>query len=240
MLNNAPSTLAQIDASGGDTYAAANAPMQEATTPALPTTQPSAPAPVAPPAPAYASGNLLTGIAMLAQRATSAAGSVATSAGNAIADTAKISAENLLQNSKPINFNRSDQINTAIDTLKGRIDIPQGSHLSYVNNNPGNLRFAGQAGAIPGKSGFAQFPSPELGFIALQNQIQLDQHRGLTLQQFLGKYAPPSENDTAKYIANVSKSLGLAPAQKISAVPVGAIASIIAQYESGSRLIPTA
>jgi len=69
------------------------------------------------------------------------------------------------------------------------------------NNNPGNLIFRGQR-AAKGKdeAGFAIFPTPWEGFLALVNQIKLDQRRGLTLKQFIYKYAPPSENNTEEYL----------------------------------------
>ena len=39
------------------------------------------------------------------------------------------------------------------------------------NNNPGNLNFAGQPGAVMGEGGFAKFPTPEAGRQALEAQI---------------------------------------------------------------------
>jgi len=86
--------------------------------------------------------------------------------------------------------------------------IPKTSRLAYVNNNPGNLRFAGQDGAVNGEKGFAKFPTPEAGVRALQNQIKLDASRNLTLAQFINKYAPPTENNTSKYIQDVIKVTG--------------------------------
>lgn len=89
--------------------------------------------------------------------------------------------------------------------------------LAQRNNNPGNLRFAGQAGAIGKDSrGFAIFSTPEEGWAALNNQISLDAGRGLTLTQFLNKYAPSSENDTSNYINFVSSQTGIGPNDLIS------------------------
>ena len=83
--------------------------------------------------------------------------------------------------------------------------------LPYRNNNPGDLRFAGQRGAVPGAGGFAAFPTWEDGFAALKRQIALDASRGLTLQQFIYKFAPPSENRSAEYLASVSAWSGISP-----------------------------
>ena len=71
-------------------------------------------------------------------------------------------------------------------------------------NNPGNLRFANQTEAT-GKDdrGFAIFPNAEEGWDALYRQIELDKGRDLTLDKFINKYAPPSENDTTAYLKNI-------------------------------------
>jgi len=72
--------------------------------------------------------------------------------------------------------------------------------LADRNNNPGNLRFAGQTGAVLGDKGFARFPTPQDGFNALKRQIVLDAKRSLTAGQFIFKYAPPNENNTNGYL----------------------------------------
>lgn len=61
--------------------------------------------------------------------------------------------------------------------------------------------YAGQKDAI-GKDdkGFAVFRTIEDGWSALYRQIELDKSRGLTIEGFITKYAPPVENDTANYI----------------------------------------
>jgi hypothetical protein len=77
---------------------------------------------------------------------------------------------------------------------------------ALVNNNPGNLIYAGQEGAD--KNGkWAKFKSPEEGFKALQTQISLDANpnRKHTLKSFLHKYAPAQENNTTKYINDILK-----------------------------------
>ena len=88
--------------------------------------------------------------------------------------------------------------------------------LSYRNNNPGNLRLAGQRGATPGDGGFARFPTYADGEAALAAQVRLDASRGFTLEGFLNKFAPSSENNTAAYIASVSRATGIAPGQSLS------------------------
>jgi hypothetical protein len=71
-------------------------------------------------------------------------------------------------------------------------------------NNPGNMR-------VPGiSSGFANYGSPEQGVQAMARQLQIYENRDHldTLASIIGKYAPASENDTAAYVADVSKRTG--------------------------------
>jgi len=116
------------------------------------------------------------------------------------------------------------------------IEIPETSRLAYVNNNPGNLRFADQEGARKGEGGFAAFDTPAAGFKALQNQIALDTKRGKTLSGFVSKYAPPSENNTSQYLAQATKELGVSPNTPLSQIPVEALARFMIKKESGSSL----
>lgn len=113
--------------------------------------------------------------------------------------------------------------------------IPSGT-LASTNNNPGNLRYAGQEGAVPGKGGFAQFASVENGVKALKNQIKLDASRGLTLTSFITKYAPPKENNTKEYIAQIVQATGATPDTPIAQIDTTKLARAIAKKESGTTL----
>lgn len=77
------------------------------------------------------------------------------------------------------------------------------------NNNPGNLNYAGQTGAT--RAGrFAAFGSMAEGLAALDDQLHLYASRGNnTVRGIIGTYAPPGENDTGAYIADVAKKLGV-------------------------------
>jgi hypothetical protein len=108
------------------------------------------------------------------------------------------------------------------------------ARLASLNNNPGNLRFAHQTGAMPGVGGFARFESPEAGYQALMNQIRLDASRGYTLAQYITKYAPPSENDTALYIEQASQSLGIDANTPLGKVDFHRLAAFQARKESGT------
>jgi len=117
----------------------------------------------------------------------------------------------------------------------GAVTIPQNT-LAYRNNNPGNLRFVGQAGATQGEGGFAKFATPEAGYEALKSQIQLDASRGLTLGQFINKYAPPTENDTNLYINQISQQTGANANTPISQINIDTLAQAMAKKESGTSI----
>lgn len=118
----------------------------------------------------------------------------------------------------------------------GNINIPETSRLAYVNNNPGNLRFVGQAGATEGQGGFARFNTPEEGYEALKKQIELDKSRNLTVEQFINKYAPPVENDTSTYINQFNDTLGTTNNSLISNINTDQIAQFMANKESGTKI----
>ena len=102
------------------------------------------------------------------------------------------------------------------------------------NNNPGNLQYRNQPGAKlevlpPGSTGkprFAHYNTQAEGLYGMAAQLQRN-IAGLnkmakgpdgkpagkmnTISSLMYSYAPPSENDTKKYIAFVSKETGLGP-----------------------------
>lgn len=110
--------------------------------------------------------------------------------------------------------------------------------LSIRNNNPGNLREAGQPGVVGTDSGFAVFQSPQAGLQAMRRQIALDtQERGMTLSQFLTKYAPPSENDTFGYIDFVSRVTGLDPDRRVPPEKISDVMRAMVQMEGGPEAV---
>lgn len=98
---------------------------------------------------------------------------------------------------------------------------------AHRNNNPGNI----WDGVGAGKSvriwpnlptddkGFVIYPTYEAGYQALLNDIRIKVNRGMTLEQLITMYAPPSENDTAAYIANVSAWTGLPTGHPLNQLP---------------------
>ena len=112
----------------------------------------------------------------------------------------------------------------SFDTVAQTIQTVEGwfpGSLSQRNNNPGNLRPAGQPGCTP-VGGFCQFPSYQAGYQALLDQISLDASRGETIGQFLSKYAPAQDsNDPESYAATVAAATGRSVSDLLSSTDVG-------------------
>lgn len=101
----------------------------------------------------------------------------------------------------------------------------EGNNPNFAgNNNPGNLIFVGQPGAVLGSGGFAKFASLNDGIMAAQNQVSLDLSRGTdaagrpttTLAQLISSWSPgnaPGNTpaSTTNYINNVSSATGIDP-----------------------------
>jgi hypothetical protein len=100
------------------------------------------------------------------------------------------------------------------------------------NNNPVNLRYAGQTEAT-GRDGdgFAVFLTPEAGWRAAHAQIDLDRGRNLTVKQFLHKFAPASENDTANYLKFVCLEMNCSPDEFLANLSRFALAGVMARME---------
>lgn len=111
------------------------------------------------------------------------------------------------------------------------------------NNNPGNLEYRGQAGAVPeaGSGRFAKFESPTEGVTALAKQLQLYGQRGLdTINEIINKYAPAGENNTKAYIDNLTRRLGVAPDEELDLSNPQLLSDLIkgiSRYESGSDFL---
>jgi hypothetical protein len=117
----------------------------------------------------------------------------------------------------------------AFDAIDAAIQQTEGwfpGSISYRLNNPGNLLYAGQPGATPHpittSNGvvhvFAEFPTYEAGYAALDRQVALDASRGETIAQFTKKIAPASDaNDPTSYAAILARAAGLSVNDPLSA-----------------------
>ncbi|NEG57959.1 lytic transglycosylase catalytic [Pantoea agglomerans] len=117
---------------------------------------------------------------------------------------------------------------TATDKMPGEDDGPEaiypvdGPASQYAqslkrgerNNNPGNLNYAGQAGAMLERSGgrFAKFQSAYDGLRAMARQLMLYAKRGInSVEGIISTWAPSSENNTGAYVNSISSRLGVDP-----------------------------
>lgn len=113
-----------------------------------------------------------------------------------------------------------------------------GTPLSVQNNNPGNMR---------GSDGqFLQFQSPEDGIDAMQHDLtnkingtspvmtsKFGKGYQPTLKDLISTWAPSSENDTAKYIQDVSAQTGIKPDQKLTPDDVLPLTQAMINKEGG-------
>ena len=109
------------------------------------------------------------------------------------------------------------------------------------NNNPGNIRLSTTRwqGQVDGTDpAFVTFDSPASGFRALAKLLRNYQSLyGLrTVRGIIARYAPPSENNTAAYVAAVSAALGVSPDQQIDLnndATLAALVRAITTHEQG-------
>ena len=120
-----------------------------------------------------------------------------------------------------------------------KVTIPNTKdNLAYVTNNPGNLRYAGQAGATEYK-GFAKFETPDAGYQALLKQIDIRTRQGETLGEYIRQYAPAADhNNTSAYLKNAIDALGTSETVKLSDLDRSALAKFQIKQESGSSVAP--
>ncbi|EML8836423.1 TPA: lytic transglycosylase catalytic [Escherichia coli] len=139
-------------------------------------------------------------------------------------------------------------------TVKGaniQSDIPGAEQEQYAqatkrgerNNNPGNLNFAGQAGASLERPGgrFARFETAFDGLRALARQLMLYAGRGInSVEKIISTWAPASDNNnTTAYIRAVSQRLGVDPRAALNMSDpqtMSALMSSIIQHENGRNI----
>ncbi|MGL5969403.1 MAG: lytic transglycosylase [Kluyvera sp.] len=121
--------------------------------------------------------------------------------------------------------------------------IGQAAKRGERNNNPGNLNFAGQAGASLERPGgrFARFESSFDGLRALSRQLMLYAGRGInSVDKIISTWAPPTDNNnTAAYIQSVSQRLGVNPQAALNMQDpqtMSALMSSIIHHENGRNI----
>lgn len=92
-----------------------------------------------------------------------------------------------------------------------------GATRAYRNHNPGNLRdvqtFAGRWQYWPSlphdDMGFPDFGTFDAGWNAMYRDLEIKIARGWTLARLIYAWAPPTENNSAQYLAYVAGKLGI-------------------------------
>jgi hypothetical protein len=119
--------------------------------------------------------------------------------------------------------------NRTAAATQGQPVMPAGAPPTITN--PGNLRPAGAS------TGFQNFGTPEEGLAALDKNLQSYGKQGVnTVSAIISKWAPPTENNTAAYISDVSKRLGVDPGQPLnmdSPIVRQALSTAITLHEQG-------
>lgn len=87
--------------------------------------------------------------------------------------------------------------------------------LPQRNNNPGDLRHSLHSTHTGDPNAIGVIDTVEHGWEDLERQLSLDASRGLTLRQFIAKYAPPSENNSEQYLNFICTSLPASPEDEL-------------------------
>lgn len=80
--------------------------------------------------------------------------------------------------------------------------------LPTRNNNPGDLRHSPHSEHPGDPDAIGEIDTPADGWADLDRQLELYAERGLTLQEAIYEFAPPTENDSGRYLAHVCQALG--------------------------------
>lgn len=110
------------------------------------------------------------------------------------------------------------------------------------NKNPGNIRHGSSKwqgmSAVQTDSEYIQFDDPVYGIRAMAKLLKNYQlNYGLnTIEQIIGRWAPPSENITEAYIKNVASKVGIDRDQQIQVVDyLPALVVAIIKHENGMQ-----
>ena len=111
----------------------------------------------------------------------------------------------------------SDPVTLLANAIATREGFFEPGSVPSVCNNPGDIRFANQVGAVTPSVGqfsggtppITTFRSVALGTNALHRQLRAQIANGQTVREIIAQWAPPSENDTNTYLADVLRWTGL-------------------------------
>jgi hypothetical protein len=142
-------------------------------------------------------------------------------------------ADKAFQEQKNAEYIKNHPRDVPTQTIHGTATAPKG----VLEHNPGNLRFANQTGATgKDQAGFATFGDDATGWKAMTTQLGLYYNRDHldTIEGIVSKYAPSNQNKTAKYIADVSKELGIPKDQKLTPSDLSRLQIAMQHEETGA------
>lgn len=115
------------------------------------------------------------------------------------------------------------------------------------NHNPGNIRrskdkWQGLAEKQADRA-FFTFKSPAWGIRALAVTLitYQDRHRRDSVRKIIGRWAPPSENDTDSYVTAVARHIGVEPDQRVNVHEyrvMRPLVEAIIRHENGQQPYP--
>jgi hypothetical protein len=109
------------------------------------------------------------------------------------------------------------------------------------NNNPGNIEWIPDErrrwrGMIGRDGRYGIFDTAANGVRAIGGEIRANFRRGEnTIRQVISEWAPPSENNTASYIAAVARELRVGADAPLSETQIPALAAAIIKHENGQQ-----
>jgi hypothetical protein len=129
-----------------------------------------------------------------------------------------------------------DRISGISDSIGGIARRAQGGLVRGLrNNNPGNIR-ATSPNQAQDDDGFRTFATMDEGIAAANNQLNIYAKRdGInTVSGIISKWAPSNENNTAAYIASVSKQTGLKPGAQLTEADRASVLAAMFRHENNS------
>jgi hypothetical protein len=114
-------------------------------------------------------------------------------------------------------------------------------NIGLQDNNPGDIKYDGTQwqGMVGNDGTFVIFADTTWGLRAMGTDLQTKINKGVnTITAIITEYAPPSENNTASYIAAVASDTGFDANQVLTADPATLQAMIraIVNHEIGDTL----
>lgn len=124
------------------------------------------------------------------------------------------------------------------ELAEGLMGKPTSTQPAIRNNNPGNIRYAGQASATGADArGFAIFPTLAAGVQEANRQLTLYAKRGFnTIDSIVSKWAPPNENNSEAYKQRIEKALGIGRGEQLTAADRQRLLAAIFSQGEGNRV----